>query len=134
MVLTTSKVTVNVKDDQGKEKTLTQNYSKPNFEGTEEKDGKVVGGDPETLLEQAIGYFQEKYPKDNGLLVMLSHLTYGHDLKLRAPIGATMRASAAGPNLEATAKKIMADRAAIGKPITMEQAMAKAKMLLEEDF
>jgi len=128
-----TKATVNVKGSDG---TIIahQDYDKIVFEGNFEENGKPAGGTDPELLKQAIDYVHSTLSKDkDGNVVgsavreMLSRFTYATDLGMRAGIRQQLLAAVAGPD-KAVDKAIatyMTMRAAIGRPVTEEEARAK---------
>lgn len=134
-IMFTTKAKVQVKNPQGKV-VASQEYDKVVFHGTSlNGEGEVTGGTPEELLGDAIAYFQKQVgEKGNGVVEMLKHVTYGSDLNVKSTIRQGLTKALEGPDkaIEKAAKDIMAARAAIGKPITMEQALVRAKATLED--
>jgi len=132
MFQTTAKVQVKNGDKLLGEK----EYSKVVFEGTGLTDKKeIVPGDPETLLGEAIAYFQAQVgEKGNGVIELLKNATYANDLGQRNKIRATIVASLEGPekSIEKAVKDFMAARQAAGKPISEEAARAKVMAMMED--
>ena len=133
MFTTTAKV--QVKNSQGGV-IATQEYNKTVFEGLSMDDkGKIVGGSPEELLAQAIGFYQQKIgEKGNGVVALLADATYAHDLGERAKIRQSLVTAVAGPDkaIEKAVKDLMSARAAAGRPITEEAAKAKVMAMMAD--
>lgn len=124
---------VQVKD--GAKVLAKQEYDKIVFHGTSEEDGKVIGGEPTDLLAKAIKYFQEKVgEKGNGVLELLSAVTYAHDLEVRNKLRSGLVAAIAGPEkaIEKSIKDFMAARAAAGRPVTEEVARQKVMAMMAD--
>lgn len=130
-----TKAKVQVKNDKGAV-VASQEYDKTVFEGTGLDDkGNIVPGDAETLLGQAIQWFQEQVgEKGNGVVELLKNATYANDLGKRATIRQMLVAAVAGPEkaIEKSIKDFMAARAAAGKPISEEKARAKVLAMMED--
>lgn len=97
-------VTVNVG-----EKEFTQDYTREDLNSVDELLALI--GDPKKAA------------------MVIDHYNYGHDLKLRAAIRTQLLDANAGPEkaLAKLAGDIMKLRAAMGKPISEERAMEKAR-------
>jgi len=126
--------TVEVKNG---DKTLgSQEYTKVVFEGIGLDDKKkIITGDAETLLGDAISFFQGiEGEKGNGVLRLLSEATYAYDLGVRSKIRQTIVAAMEGPEkaIEKSIKDFMAARQAAGKPISEEAARAKVLAMMED--
>lgn len=130
-----TKAKVRVKNDKGAV-VASQEYDKTVFEGmgTDDK-GNMIPGDVETLLGQAIQWFQEQVGETgNGVLELLKNATYANDLGKRAAIRQMLVSAVAGPEkaIEKSIKDFMAARAAAGKPISEEKARAKVLAMMED--
>ena len=129
-----SPATVNVKGSQGNI-IATQNYDKVNFHGdTLTEQGTISGGTPESLLTDAIAFFQAENPKGNGVIELLRSATYAYDLGVRASIRQSLVTAAAGPekSIDRAVKDLMAARSAAGRPISEETARAKVMALMAD--
>jgi len=133
MFQTTAKVQVKNGDKVLGEK----EYAKVVFEGVGLNEKKeIIPGDAETLLGEAIAYFQEQVgEKGNGVIELLKNATYANDLGQRNKLRATIVASLEGPEkaIEKMIKDFMAARQAAGKPISEEAARAKVMAMQAED-
>jgi hypothetical protein len=132
MFQTTAKVQVKNGDKLLGEK----NYDKVVFEGVGLTDKKeIIPGDPETLLGEAIAYFQAQVgEKGNGVIELLKNATYANDLGQRNKIRAVIVASLEGPEkaIEKAIKDLMAARQSAGKPISEEAARAKVMAFMAD--
>lgn len=133
MFLTDAKVQVKNGDKLIAEKV----YQKVVFEGTGLNEKKeIIAGDPETLLGDALAYFQKKVgEKGNGVLALLAAATYANDLNERNKIRQSLVAAAEGPEkaIEKAIKDFMAARQAAGKPVTEEVARTKVMAMMADD-
>jgi len=105
----------------------SEDFQRPVFTGPE-------GTAPDQLLADTLGYYQTEFPGDNSILRLLKDAQANRDIALRTPIRKKITDRLAGPekSIEKAAKLIMAARIAKGKPITMEQARAKALASMED--
>jgi len=116
----------------------SQTYQKVVFEGTAKNDkGEVISAVKEdVLLGDAIKFMQKEVgEKGNGVIELLRNVTYAYDLGVRAGIRQTLVTAAAGPDkaIEKAIKDFMAARAAAGKPVTLEQATERIKLLMDAE-
>lgn len=120
----TAKVTV--KDSQGKE-VATREYQKVVFQEPKDRPS-------DELLAEAIAHLQKDVgEKGDPVAELLSHLTYAYDLGVRSGIRQELVSGIAGPD-KAIAKAIddfMKARAAVGKPVSREDAEKKVRAMLE---
>lgn len=120
MTKVTATVKVKADSDSGKKVVGEQDYQKVVF--NEPKDSA-----PEELLRDAIGFMQrEAGEKGNGVLELLSHVTYSYDLGQRSTIRQAIVAQIEGPEkaIEKTVDNIVKTFALQGREITRAAARA----------